>query len=331
MFAQKQQVDKVNMSLDDIIKLNKKQNNQNNKTGNTSVQNNNSKRGGGQRKQRGAQNQGPKRSQQQTNRPRSKSVNNQIKQQQKPFGMMNKSKVIQKKTRLQQPKQQVGQRRPMQAQFVGNRRRRPNNNNRTNNNNKSKVTFNRFANGNSNKNAPVPSTITIIKPAPAQPNRSPSQKPGQPKWRRKAAGNATTANSKVLMVQSARKNVQKAKRLLIARKKPTTQLMTQHFASKLGIASKLGLARVRATKLQGQKPLQQPKKRSLVSQVKSKMLKVNVANKLNKVKAVQQRKSLIVKKQQVAKANMQASKRPILNRARPQGAPGITSSRMVFL
>jgi len=60
--------------------------------------------------------------------------------------MMNKSKAIQKKTRLPQPKQQAGQRRPVQAQIVGNRRRRPNNNNRPNNNTNNKVAFNRLIN-----------------------------------------------------------------------------------------------------------------------------------------------------------------------------------------
>ena len=54
-------------------------------------------------------------------------------------------------------------------------------------------------------------------------------------------------------------------------------------------------------------PLQQPKKKSLVSQVKSKMVKVNIANKISKAKAVQQRKSVVVAKQ--AKINVQASKR----------------------
>jgi len=52
---------------------------------------------------------------------------------------------------------------------------------------------------------------------------------------------------------------------------------------------------------------QQPKKKSLVSQVKSKMVKVNIANKISKAKAVQQRKSVVVAKQ--AKINVQASKR----------------------
>lgn len=333
------------MSLDDIIKLNKKQNQ---KPGNNNAA---KPQGGANSKRNGNQN---RNNNQQSNRARSNGNgqrNNQQVVNKKPLGMLNKSKTIQKAQKRPNNQQQnkvQQQRQPMQAQFVGNRRRKPNNNNRANNRpvntnnqratntrpaNKATV-FNRFGNV-KGKGTPQKTAITIIKPAAVQQNnKSPAQRPAQQRGRRNPAGNVAT-NSKVLM-QSARKNVQKAKRVLNASKKPVTQLMTQHFATKIGLASnKFGTARVKPTKPLAQRPLrplQQPKKKSILNQAKSKLIKVNIKNKASA--AVQQRrdKSSLLKQQQVKKVNVQAAtKRPILNRARPQGAPGLTSSRMVFL
>lgn len=107
-------------------------------------------------------------------------------------------------------------------------------------------------------------------------------------------------------MQSARKNVQKAKKLLIARKQPAKQLMTQHFASKLGIISpKQGLTKQRVRPVQ--RPLQQPKKQMVKPNArKAKMLSVSIANKINRVNRAKSAKS---SKSAFVKAPAQTSKK----------------------
>lgn len=354
--GQKNSVDKVNMSLDDLIKFNKKQSKQTKAPGNNNVKrNNNNGRpspqknkqiGQNQQRQNGQSNhQQGNRNQNRRQRPNQKFQNNQTVAK-KPFGLLNRSRSI-RKNRVQpkfvQPaasnvsnKQQkkvapVLQRRPMQAQFVGNRRRVPNNNKvkRANiNHNQPRNSFNNRSNSNKPKNANAGqlSTITIIKPSAAPINKSPQRARQSP---RKPTA-SVQQRSKITM-QSARKNVQKAKRFLIAKKQPVKQLMTQRYASKLGLAasSKTGLVRPRVQKAKPaqQKVLQQPRKKSAVKEMKSKMLTISIANKKSQIMKAKAVKA--AQKKQVAVAKPQA-KRPILNRSRPQGLSGTTSSRMVF-
>lgn len=337
MFEQNKQAaaDKVNMSLDDIIKMNKKQSRSNKKPKHPQTRLNNTNNNGRPNQQQ----------RRQSNRDR---------QKQKPFGMLNRSKAIQKK-RVQsigrpQPQQVEGFKKnklnktPIRALMIAKRRRVPNAGNKVANQ------FNRF--GSNNIKSQV-QTIKIIKPAAnvttkqQHNNNNMLKSPKKPATPKRIKQAKELRQSKIAML-SARKNVQKAKKLLIARKQP--QLMTQRYASKLGLAAKVPNQKVkpikplqqrqlqqqqqqkqpraRSFKLPKRRPvqkkqqqLQQPKKRSgkgQESQRKPKMITVSIANKQNNISRVK------------PAAKQQQTKRPILNRTRAQEAPGITSSRMVF-
>lgn len=339
MFKQNQQVDKVNMSLDELIKFNKQQNKQTKKPMNN---NNNNPRQSFQKKKQNGQNQQKNNGQslrQGNNRQRQFNNNRRFQNKtetKKPFGILNRSRSI-KKNKSQQfvqlkahvPKNQqqkrvapMLKRKPVQAQFIANRRRLPNNNRmKRANNNQQQRNLNRLNNNNNNNKAKNSNTnqlnsITIIKPAAKNENKSPQ------KAKQIFRGPAGDGLKSRIKMQSARKNVQKAKRLLIAKKKPTKQLMTQRYASKLGLAasSKTGLVRQRSriNKPAIQK-LQQPKKVSSIKENKSKMLTISIANKKNKIM-----------KAKAAQKKQLMAKKAVLTKSRPQGLTGTTSSRMVF-
>jgi hypothetical protein len=368
MFGQQSKPDKVNMSLDAIIKLNKKQNKpqQNaarqsnfNKKPNTFNKNKNNQ-------QNRVQGQGQVKKRQGKDQFQNQQVNK------KPFGILNRSRSIKKnknnqnnnndavftpkqnKNNIQQQKGSGGQfnrrrPRPVQAQFVGNRRRPVQKNNQNQvkrvgaapRNNQ----FNRFGQKSPLKQQQqaVSSQITIINPAPiksASPRKNNiiqkvgvtqrvriGQNQRQQIQKRKTAGNFNIVNKSKIAMQSARKNVQKAKRLLVARKHPVRQLMTKHYASKIGLTtSKIGLTK---PQVRIARPLQQPRKNNIVKNKiarnqKPKMLSISIANKGDKVQKQQ-------KPVQIKKAAVPQIKKPILNRTRPlNGLAGTTSSRMVF-
>lgn len=130
-------------------------------------------------------------------------------------------------------------------------------------------------------------------------------------------------------MQTARKNVQKAKRLLIAKKKPVKQLMTQKYAIKLGVLRKTDSDKknLHQDKLKQQKILQQPKKQT-IKDSKPKMVKVNIANRVNKIRLRKAKQQQVFRK----KIAMGQTKNSTLTKQRPQGGlSGNTSSRMVFL
>lgn len=325
MFGLEQKVDKVNMSLDDIIKLNKKQNqNKNNKIGNNNKaktfppQKNADK---GQQRRRGFnKNSGP-------NKPGPSK---------KAFGILDRSKSIKKKNiptkkalilkdnqqKNKNVKPFATRRQPQQAQIIGNRRRKPNNNNRTKRFNEinSKQNINRPINITKMNNPTIASTVQIIKPS-QRTNPSVTQKP-------KLQHNKIEKEkqSKIKM-QTARKNVQKAKRLLIAKKKPVKQLMTQKYAIKMGVLRNTGLVpKSTQAKSKQQRILQQPKKQTIKES--KPMFKVNIASRINKVRIQKAKIEQSFKK----KAVMGQTRNSTLTRQRPQGGlSGTTSSRMVFL
>lgn len=321
--GQKRPVDKVNMSLDDIIKMNKKQ-------GQKAKSPNNANKGGrGLNQKKNFQkpndqiqkNNNLRQNQQRRQRSNIRFQNQTVAK--KPFGILNRSKSIQKKgiqnkRPMKNKPAQLPKRRPVQAQFIANRRRTQNNNRKNTNRN-----FNGHFQNKVGNSRVTTSQITIIKPS----NTSNQQKtsPRKPNVRR-TPQKKTPAPIKRVAMQSARKNVQKAKRLLIAKKKPVKQIMTQRYASKLGLAVKSGLVKQRkpASKPTQQKVLQQPRKALAAKQAKPKMMTISIANKINKIKA--QKAKAKVKKITA----LQPTKKPILNRARPQGLSGTTSSRMVF-
>lgn len=245
-------IDKVNMSLDDIIKLEKRQKR-------FQPQNNN---GRGKANTKGAPNAGGK--------PRGRGrppINNQ---QRKPFGLLNKSKAIGKnnnlpnkprgrprgpgpakanvlaaatslKSRLSGPgigpkQQQLGK---MQNLARIRRRRNPAANPPANR------AFNRY--GGPNGRQPNQQAAKFQNQPQQQVPRAPANKLGrkpiiQPKQaiqRRPGVGGLNKAQSDLvkakIAMQAARKNVQKAKRLLAARKAPIQQIATKKFAKNLAV------------------------------------------------------------------------------------------------
>lgn len=316
----KPQPDKVNMSLDDIIKLNKKQGNQQRKNTNN----------GGQNKQK-------------------KGFNNKGRQQtfsKKPFGMLNRSKQIQKNKTIRKESVLIlkpnGQKtsigaagnkvnhtrrlRPVKAQFIANRRRAPNPQS-------VKTIFNRFGNANSNK--PKQANANASNSAPKQhvqqnnnnmnqrrgnrfaPKKQPIRILQQQKKQKQPANN----KNKIAM-QTARKNVQKAKRLLTARRAPVQQIMTQHYASKLGLTSKMASVNKSLSAIRQQKR----RRPQAASGGAGKILTVSINNRFNKTNKT---KAFKQQKMQNSVKQTQQIKRPILNRTRPLASSNV-SNRMVF-
>lgn len=304
--SQKKTVDKVNMSLDDIIKLNRNQNRQNkfsaNRNFNNSVNNNNNNKQNGNKnnfQRRNGNNN--KQVQQRRQQPQQNQINN------KPYGMLNRSKTIQKRSpnvrilQAQQNNQQQQQRK--MARFNGNQANRiPRNRRRRlpNGGQQQRPQFNRFSpagglasrikfqngqknNGNIN-NHQNRSQKFAIKPQLVNLKSQPQRK------RLLQPRTANNVKTKIAM-QSARKNVMKAKRLLvnkITKKGPIQQIMTQRYAKSIGLVQTAG-AKIKRVNGNGVRPLaRKPVQRS------SKMLTVNINNRINKINRVkqQQRKAL---------------------------------------
>lgn len=325
MFGLEQKVDKVNMSLDDIIKLNKKQN-KDKKIGAS----NNAKQSSTIKNDLG----------QQHKRRFNKNIQNQPGPSKKASGILGRSKSIQKNklfkketVAMKANKQknnvqpvQLRRRQPQLAQFIGNRRRKPNNNNRAKHLiGNPKLKIDRSINRIENKKPVIASTVQIIKPS-GKINHNLTKEPlAKLKPNKVTKAKLTTK----IKMQTARKNVQKAKRLLITKKKPVKQLMTQKYATKMGILRKTDMFQKVSyqEKSNKKKILQQPKKQ-VVKDSKPKMMKISIANKINKIRIQKAKKKQEFKK----KISMAQTKNKTSTRQRPQGGlSGKTSSRMVFL
>lgn len=320
------------MSLDDIIKLNRNQSRQNKFSANRNINNNrqNGNRNNFQQKKRNNNQQRPRQQPQQQQQQRQ--VNN------KPYGMLNRSKTIQKRApnvRVLQTQQNNHQQQQRQlARINANQANRMPRNRRRRLTNGAAGTLPqrnqlnrfgglasriRFQNGQKNNaNAPnnnnqrirvstQPQKVNVKSQGPAQqqPRNKRQQQLRQP---RAALNNVRTK----IAMQSARKNVMKAKRVLvnkIAKKGPIQQIMTQRYAKSMGLVQNAGaqLKRVNGTNGTGRvrKPLQ-----------KSKILSVNINNKVNKINRVKQQQRQ--KLQKTALLSRQQFKKPTFNRSRPQ-------------
>lgn len=294
-------VDKVNMSLDDIIKLNRNQSRQNKFSANRNFNNNNNNnnRQNGNKKNFQRNNNNNNRTQRQ--QPQQKQLNN------KPYGMLNRSKTIQKKTpnvRILQAQQNNQQQQRQMARINGNQANRiPRNRRRrvANGGPQQRPQFNRFGaaagslasrvkfqnrqknNGNINNHQNRTKNF-LIKPQQVNSKSQPQRK------RLLQPRTANNIRTKIAM-QSARKNVMKAKRLLvnkIVKKGPIQQIMTQRYAKSIGLVQNAG-AKIKRINNTNVRPLaRKPVQKS------SKMLTVNINNRINKINRVkqQQRKNL---------------------------------------
>lgn len=322
-------MDKVNMSLDEIIKLNRNQNRQNKFAANRNLngnKNNNNNNNNGNRR-----NNNYRSNQQQQRRPQQQQLVSN-----KPYGMLNKSKTIQKRNNFQNKQnvlilnnknqqQQVGRRFP--RNLANRRRRLPNSAGAP------QRLFNRFGSGAANKfqnrqrqpngaankintartnnsnNQPKQNNVKRFR---QMPNKSANAQKRLQQLRQPRAAN--NVKNKIVM-QSARKNVMKAKRLLAkktTKKGPIQQIMTQRYAKNLGL-------------IQAKKSVKLAVPARKPAPKQNKMLTVSINNKVNKVNRVKQ-----VQKKTIQKAAQSQFKKPILNRNRQQQGQQSNAGRKVF-
>lgn len=323
-------IDKVNMSLDDIIKLEKKQKRfqQQGRGGAAGAPQQKGPANGGQARGRG--------------RP---PASNKQQQQRKPFGLLNKSKAIGKKKSNNLAgggnKQRVGRPAgpaavkaaaaslksrlsgpgigPAKQQQLGKmqnlariRRRR---NNPAAVNPPANKAFNRYGGKASqqpakfqNQAQQAPANKLARKPAIVQ-----AKQAGGVRGRPGVAGGLNKAQSDLvkakIAMQAARKNVQKAKRLLAARKGPIQQMASKKFSKNLATVKKIKqrVTAAKKVKLMAKTKLSQPRG----------MVRVNVPN--------------------GRKAGLPQSTKPVIKRSRPApkqasaaGAGKSGANRMVF-
>lgn len=327
-------VDKVNMSLDDIIKLNRNQSRQNKFTANRNLNVNNKQNGNRNNFQRNNN----------RNQYRRQQPQQHIQVNNKPYGMLNRSKTIQKRNpnvRVLQAQQNNQQQQRQMARINGNQASRiP----RNPNNRRRRIAvsqrpqFNRlgagglasssrikFQNGHNNaaknkNNGNINNQRNRGQKFLSQQSQYNTKNQGAVQQRRRqqlrqprAANNVKTK----IAMQSARKNVMKAKRLLvnkISKKGPIQQIMTQRYAKSMGLVQNAGAKISNKIRRINSNAIRPVMRRPL--QKSSKMLTVNINNKLNKINRVkQQQRQKLQKTSQMAK---QVFKNSNLNRNKQQ-------------